>query len=89
MQQRWSCCDQSSSGILLVVDPDIPDSEMLFGHVGTSGLLYTRSPTFWYVSWPTVLRTYVIGLTVLFSHGISPIKEKHCNTIGYGMYIVL
>ena len=71
----------------LAVEPDLLYSEMLFGHVGTPGLLYTRSPTFWYVSWPTVLRTYVIGLTVLFSHGISPIKEKHCNMAVYGIVL--
>jgi hypothetical protein len=29
--QQWSCCDQSPSGILLVVDPDyVPDSEVCF-----------------------------------------------------------
>jgi hypothetical protein len=27
VQQQWSCCDQSPSGILLVVEPDyLPDS---------------------------------------------------------------
>ena len=26
--------------------------------------------------WPTVLRTHGIGLTIAFSHGISPIKES-------------
>ena len=31
---------------------------------------------FWDVCWPTVLRTHGIGLTVVFSHGISPIKES-------------
>ena len=30
---------------------------------------------FWDVCWPTVLQTHGIGLTVVFSHGISPIKE--------------
>ena len=29
---------------------------------------------FWDVCWPIVLRTHGIGLTVVFSHGISPIK---------------
>ena len=31
---------------------------------------------FWDVCWPTVLLTHGIGLTVVFSHGISPIKES-------------
>ena len=30
----------------------------------------------WDVCWPTVLQTRGIGLTVVFSHGISPIKEN-------------
>ena len=43
MKQWWSCCDQSPSGILLVVEPDLPDSEMLMlNHVCTPVLLYTR-----------------------------------------------
>ena len=64
------------------MEHDILDSQMLFSHVCTLGLMYTHSPTlaFGDVCWPTVLRTHGIGLTVVFSHGISPIKEKHCNT---------
>ena len=31
--------------LLLVVEPDLPDLEMLFSHVCTPDLLYTRSPT--------------------------------------------
>ena len=31
--------------------------------------------------------THGIGLTVVFSHGISPIKEKHCNTAMYGIVL--
>ena len=31
---------------------------------------------FWDVCWPTVLRTHGIGLTLEFSHCISPIKES-------------
>ena len=31
---------------------------------------------FWDVCWPTILRTHGIGLAVVFSHGISPIKER-------------
>ena len=42
---------------------------------------------FWGVCWSTVMQTHGIGLTVVFSHGISPIKEKHCNNATY--YIVL
>ena len=30
---------------MLVMEPDLPDSEMLFSRVCTPGLLYTRSPT--------------------------------------------
>ena len=92
MQQWWSCCDQYSSGRLLVVEHDLSDSEMLFSHVCTPGLLYSHSPNLafkgealdkknWDVCWPIVLWTHGIGLTVVFSHGISPIKEKNYNTI--------
>ena len=42
---------------------------------------------FWDVCWPIVLWTHGIGLTVVFSHVISPIKEKHCNTVVYGMVL--
>ena len=73
------------------MEPDLPNLEILFSCVCTPGVLYTCSPTlgfggralekfFWDVCWPTVLWTHGIGLTVVFSHGISPIKEKHCNT---------
>ena len=41
----------------------------------------------WDVCWPIVLRTHGIGLTIVFSHGISPIKEKHGNMAGYGMVL--
>ena len=76
---------------MLVVEPNLPDPEILFNGVCTPGVLYTRSPTFgfekffWDVCWPTVLRTHGIGLIVVFSHGISPIKETHCNTAMDGM----
>ena len=39
----------------------------------------------WDVCWPTILGTHGIGLTIVFSHCIFPIKEKHCNTSRYGM----
>jgi hypothetical protein len=36
VQQQWSCCDQSPSGILLVVEPDyLPDSEVCFSRAWT------------------------------------------------------
>jgi hypothetical protein len=36
VQQQWSCCDQSPSGRLLVVEPDyLPDSEVCFSHAWT------------------------------------------------------
>ena len=80
------------------MDPDLLDSKMLFICVCTSGLLYTHSPTlgfedeapkkiFWDVCLPTVLWTHGIGLTVVFSHGISPIKENNCNMTVYGMVL--
>ena len=78
--------------MLLVLEPDLPNSHMLSSRVCTPCLLYTGSPTlgfgveapekfFWDVCWLTFLRTHGIGLTVVFSHGIYPIKEKHCNTV--------
>ena len=42
---------------------------------------------FWDVCWPIVSRTHGIGLIVVFSHGISPIKEKHCNMAMYGIVL--
>ena len=42
---------------------------------------------FWDVCWPTVLCTHGFGLTLEFTHCISPIKEKHCNTAMYGMVL--
>ena len=72
---------------MLVVEPNIPDPEILFSRVCNLGVLYTHSPClrvqgqgpqeiFWDVCWPTVLRNHCIGLTVVFSHGISTIKES-------------
>ena len=69
------------------MEPDLLDPEILFSCVCTPGVLYTHSPCLWDVCWPTVLRTHGIGLTVVFSHGISPIKEKHCNTDRYGIVL--
>ena len=68
----------------------IPDTEILFSHVYTPGVMYTHSPYFgfrgfgggapenffWDVCWPTVLWTHGIGLTLELSHCISPIKEN-------------
>ena len=73
------------------MEPDLPDPKILFSRVCTPGVLYTHSPTlgfggeapkniFWDVCWPTVLQTHGFGLMVVFSHGISPIKEMNCNT---------
>ena len=36
----------------------------------------TLVPQLWDVCWPTVLQTHGIRLTVVFFHGISPIKEN-------------
>ena len=63
--------------LLLVVELDLPDPKILFDCVCTTGVLYTRSENFfWDVCWPTVLWTHGIGLIVVFSHGIYPIKES-------------
>ena len=40
---------------------------------------YTFVTKLWDVCWTTVLWSHGIGLTVVFFHGISPIKEKHHN----------
>ena len=84
MQRRWSYCDQYPSGILLVVELDLPDIEILFSRVCTIGVLYTHSPCFGFqdVCWPIVLWTHGIGLTLEFSHCISPIKESIVNRLG-------
>ena len=62
------------------MEPDVPDPEILFSYVCTPGLLYTHSPNLvfrvWDFCWPTVLRTHGIRLTVVFSHGIFPVKES-------------
>ena len=60
------------------MEPDLPDIEILFSYVCTPGVLYTHSPFLgvWDVCWPIVLRIHGIRLTVVFSHGISPIKES-------------
>ena len=67
------------------MEPDLPDPDILFSCVCTLGVMYTHSPFFgvwgtqnffWDVCWPIVLRTHGIGLTVVFSNGISPIKES-------------
>ena len=60
------------------MEPNLPNPKILFNCVCTPGVLYTHSPCLGVqdVCWPTVLRTHGIGLTVVFSHGISPIKER-------------
>ena len=93
VQQWWSCCDQSPSGRLLFVVPNIPYPEILFSCVCTLGVLYTCSPTlgfggraseifFWDMCCATVLWTHGIGLTLEFSHFISPIQESIVNRLG-------
>ena len=89
---------------MLVVEPNLPDPEILFSCDCNPGVLYTHSPClgvrgsalkkgvrgqrpreneglapekiFWDVCWPIVLWTHGIGLTLEFSHCISPIKES-------------
>ena len=66
---------------------NLPNPEILFCCVCTPCLQYICSPNFgfWDVCWPTILWTHGIRLTLVFSHGISPIKEKHCNMVVHGM----
>ena len=102
---------------MLVVEPNLPDPEILFICDCNPGVLYTHSPCLgvrgnapkngvrgqrprdrgvqgqcprdnggsgaeplrkknWDVCWSTILRTHDIGLTLEFSHCISPIKES-------------
>ena len=62
------------------MEPNLLDPEILFSHVCNLDVLgfEGRAPKkfFWDVCWPTVLQTHGICLTVVFSHGISPIKES-------------
>ena len=58
------------------MEPDLPDTEILFSDVCTTGCLLSKSfvdPWYW------VNRS--------ISHGIYPIKEKHCNTAMYGIVL--
>ena len=84
---------------MLVVEDDLRDSEISFSRVCTLGVLYTRSTPrkrgfkgkapeklSWDVYWPTFLRTHGIGLTLGFSHCISPIKDSNVNRLGMVLY---
>ena len=73
--------------------------EILFSCDCNPGVLYTRSPClgvrgrsprffFWDVCWPTVLRTHGIGLTLEFSHCISPIKESIVKRLSMVLYCI-
>ena len=75
--------------MVLVVEPDLLDSEMLFNRVCTLGVVYTHSPTLklgcllansfadpWYWANRSIFPWY-----------FSPIKEKHCNTVVYGIVL--
>ena len=77
------------------MEPNLPDPEILFSCYCDPGVLYTHSPCLgvrgsapkkgvqgWDVCWPTVLWTHGIGLTLEFSHCISPIKESIVNRLG-------
>ena len=76
------------------MEPDLPDPEILFSRVCTPGVLYTHSPCllprefFWDVCWPTILRTHGIGLAVVFSYGISPIKESTVTWLCVVLYYI-
>ena len=83
--------------ILLVVEPNLSDPEILFSRVCNPGVLYTHSPylgvqgnekNFRDVCWPTILWTHGIGLTLEFSHCISPIKESIVNRLGMVLYCI-
>ena len=78
-----------------ILDPYI----LLIICVCTQCLLYTPSPTlgfggkapeklFWYVCWTTVLWTHGIGLTLEFSHCISPIKEIIVKRLSMVLYCI-
>ena len=43
---------------------------------------------FWDVCWPTVLQTHGIGLTLEFSHCISPIKERILKRLSMVLYCI-
>ena len=74
---------------VLVVEPNLPDPEILFSRVCNPGVLYTHSPCLgvrgyvlsnsfvdpWYWINPRIFPWYF------------PYKRKHCKTIEYGMVL--
>ena len=65
------------------MEPNLPYPEILFSCDCNLGVLYTHSPYlgvrgkfFLDVCLPIVLWTHGIGLTIVSSHGISPMKES-------------
>ena len=71
---------------LLVVEPNIPDPKILFSCDCNPGVLYTRSPFLGVRG--NELRTHGIGLTLEFSHCISPIKESIVKRLSMVLYCI-
>ena len=89
VQQRWSCCDQSPSGILLVVEPNLPYLEILFSCDCNLGVLYTHSPYLGVQGY--VLANSFADPWYCVNRSIFPwyfpYKRKHCNTTVYGIVL--
>ena len=75
------------------VEPDLPDPEILFSHVCNPGVLYTHSPCLGVQvsaskkgvrGW-----THGIGLTIEFSHCISPIEESIVKRMSMVWYCIV
>ena len=75
-----------SSGGVVVISLQVGDCQLwslvfhiqrCYSVVFVPHVYCTLIPQLWDVCWPTILRT----------HGISPIKENHCNKAVYGMVL--
>ena len=90
----WWCW----SKFLLFVEPNILDSRYYSVVIVTQEYCTLVPPAlgfgggapkifFWDVCWPIVLRTHGIGLTLEFSHCISPIKESIVKWLSNGIVL--
>ena len=82
---------------LLVVEPDLPDLEILFSHFCNLGVLYTHSPYFGVLG--RSLGEFFLGCVLansyvdpwylvnrsIFPWYFFPYKRKHCNMVLYGI----